>query len=102
MPTYDFINTHTGEEWTDMMSIADMESLLEGNPEIRQAWKTAPALAGDHIMGVGPKTDSGFNERMEQIANSNPGSPMASRYGANTKTIKEIKTREVLKKHKVI
>jgi hypothetical protein len=102
MPTYDFINTHTGEEWTDMMSIADMESLLEGNPEIRQAWKTAPALAGDHIMGVGPKTDSGFNERMEQIANSNPGSPMASRYGTNTKTIKEIKTREVLKKHKVI
>ena len=102
MPTYDFINTHTGEEWTDMMSIADMESLLEGNPEIRQAWKTAPAIAGDHIMGVGPKTDSGFNERMEQIANSNPGSTMASRYGTNTKTIKEIKTREVLKKHKVI
>ena len=34
MPTYDFINTHTGEEWTEMMSIADMESLVEGNPEI--------------------------------------------------------------------
>ena len=54
MPTYDFKNTHTGEEWTEMMSIADMESLVEGNPEIKQAWNSAPHFAGDHIMGVGP------------------------------------------------
>ena len=103
MPTYDFINTHTGEEWTEMMSIADMESLVEGNPEIKQAWNSAPHFSGDHIMGVGPKVDGGFTERMEQIANSHPGSPLANRYGgAKTKSHKEIKTRNVLKKHKVI
>ena len=103
MPTYDFINDETGEEWTDMMSIADMESLMENNPHIRKAWKTAPALAGDHIMGVGPKVDGGFGERMQQIADSHPGSPLASRYGGTkTKSHKEIKTRNVLKKHKVI
>ena len=103
MPTYDFITTHTGEEWEEFMTIADMESLLEGNPEIQKAWKTAPAIAGDHIMGVGPKTDGGFNERMEQIADSHPGSPLANRYGGSkTKSHKEIKTRDVLKKHRVI
>jgi hypothetical protein len=103
MPTYDFINTNTGEEWEEFMSIADMESLLEGNPEIKTAWKTAPAIAGDHIMGVGPKTDGGFNERMEQIANSHPGSPLANRYGGSKiKSHREIKTRDVLKKHRVI
>ena len=103
MPTYDFINTHTGEEWEEFMTIADMESLLEGNPEIKTAWKTAPAIAGDHIMGVGPKTDGGFNERMEQIANSHPGSPLANKYGGSkNKSHKEIKTRNVLKKHRVI
>ena len=103
MPTYDFINTHTGEEWEEFMTIADMESLLEGNPEIQTAWKTAPAIAGDHIMGVGPKTDGGFNERMEQIASSHPGSPFANRYGGSkNKSHKEIKTRNVLKKHRVI
>ena len=103
MPTYDFINTHTGEEWTEMMSIADMESLLEGNPEIKQAWNSAQSLAGDHIMGAGPKVDGGFTERMEQIANSHPGSPLANRYGGvKSKSHKEIKTRNVLKKHKVI
>ena len=54
-------------------------------------------------MGVGPKTDGGFNERMEQIANSHPGSPMADRYGGSKiKSHKEIKTRNVLKKHRVI
>ena len=103
MPTYDFINTNTGEEWEEFMTIADMESLLEGNPEIKTAWKTAPAIAGDHIMGVGPKTDGGFNERMEQIANSHPGSPLANKYGGSKiKSHKEIKTRDVLKKHRVI
>ena len=54
-------------------------------------------------MGAGPKVDGGFNERMEQIANSHPGSPLANRYsGGKTKSHKEIKTRNVLKKHKVI
>ena len=103
MPTYDFINHETGEEWEEFMSIADMEALMENNPHIRPAWKTSPMIAGDHIMGVGPKVDGGFNERMEQIANSHPGSPMADRYGGGkTKSHKEIKTRNVLKKHRVI
>lgn len=43
-----------------------------------------------------------MNERLEQIAHSNPGSPLADRYGGSTKTVKEIKTREVLKKHGVL
>ena len=104
MPTYDFINTHTGEEWTEMMSISEMESLTKNNPHIKNAlWKTAPAFASDHIMGVGPKVDGGFRERMEQIANSHPGSHLADRYGGvKAKSHKEIKTRNVLKKHKVI
>ena len=29
MPTYDFIDTKTGEEWTDMMSISEKESYLK-------------------------------------------------------------------------
>ena len=103
MPTYDFINDDTGEEWTELMSISEMETLMKENSHIRKAWNHAPALAGDHIMGVGPRVDGGFTERMEQIAGSHPGSPLADRYGVNKyKSHKEIKTRNVLKKHKVI
>ena len=103
MPTYDFINDDTGEEWTELMSISEMETLMKENSHIRKAWNHAPALAGDHIMGVGPRVDGGFNERMEQIAGSHPGSPLADRYGGSkNKSHKEIKTRNVLKKHQVI
>ena len=103
MPIYDFINEKTGKEWTEMMAISEMETLMKENPHIKKAWNSAPALAGDHIMGVGPKVDGGFTERLEQIGNSHPGSPLASRYGGTkTKSHKEIKTRNVLKKHKVI
>ena len=103
MPTYDFINHETGEEWEEFMSIADMEALMKNSPHIRPAWKTAPMVAGDHLMGIGPKVDGGFTERMEQIASSHPGSPLANRYGSSkNKSHKEIKTRNVLKKHRVI
>ena len=34
-------------------------------------------------MGVGPKNDSGFNERMSEIASAHPTSPMADKYGTS-------------------
>ena len=101
MPTYRFKNMNTGEEFEEFMSMDEREKYLKTHPIIAQV-PVPVAFVGDHIMGVGPKVDDGFNERMEQISNSNPGSPLAARYGTHTKTIKEIKTREVLKKHKVI
>ena len=101
MPTYTFYNKKTKQEYDEFMSMDIREEYLKNNSHIIQVPVTV-ALAGDHIMGVGPKIDGGFNERMEQIANSNPGSPLAERYGAHTKTTKEIKTREVLRKHKVV
>jgi hypothetical protein len=87
MPTYTFFDEDTKETFDMFLSMAEREKYLKGNPQIRQV-PVAVAISGDHIMGVGPKTDGGFNERMQQI-NKN-------------KSHKEIKTRNVLKKHKVI
>ena len=101
MPTYTFFDEDTKETFDMFLSMAEREKYLKGNPQIRQV-PVAVAISGDHIMGVGPKVDSGFNERMEQIANSHPGSPLANRYGGKGKSHKEIKTRNVLKKHRVI
>ena len=50
-------------------------------------------------MGVGPKTDGGFEERMSQIANAHPGSPLASKYKSNESHAK-IKARSIIDKHK--
>ena len=102
MPTYTFKDNDTGLEFDEFMAISEKDKYLKDNPHINQV-PTMFAYVGDHIMGVGPKTDGGFNERMEQIANSHPGSPLADRYGGTkNKSHKEIKTRNVLKKHKVI
>ena len=102
MPTYTFKDNNTGLEFDEFMGMSEKDKYLEDNPHISQV-PVMFAFVGDHIMGVGPKTDGGFNERMEQIANSHPGSPLANRYGSSkTKSHKEIKTRNVLKKHRVI
>ena len=102
MPIYTFLHEPSDTEWDEMMSMAEREQYLKDNPEVRQI-PGGFAIAGDHIMGVGPKVDGGFTERMEQIAGSHPGSPLADRYGGNkNKSHKEIKTRNVLKKHQVI
>ena len=102
MPTYTFMDNITGFAFDEFMGMNERETYLKDNPHISQV-PVMFAYVGDHIMGAGPKSDSGFNERMEQIANSHPGSPLADKYGGTkNKSHKEIKTRNVLKKHKVI
>ena len=102
MPTYTFIDNNTKLEFEKFMGMSERETYLKNNPHINQV-PVMFAYVGDHIMGVGPKSDGGFNERMEQIANSHPGSPLADRYGGTKiKSHKAIKTRNVLKKHKVV
>jgi hypothetical protein len=99
MPTYTFKDNDTGVVYDEFMGMSERETYLEENPHISQV-PVMFSYVGDHIMGVGPKVDSGFNERLQQIANSHPGSPLADRYGKSSH--REIKTRNVLKKHKVI
>ena len=98
MPSYTFYDEKSGIEWTESLSIADRTKFLDDNKQIRQV-VVPVAVVGDHVMGVGPKTDGGFEERMSQIANAHPGSPLASRYKSNESHAK-IKARSVIDKHK--
>ena len=101
MPTYNFYNKDTDKNFEKFMKISELDQYKLDNPHISQR-PTLVAFVGDHISATAPKIDGGMNERLEQIAHSNPGSPLADRYGGSTKTVKEIKTREVLKKHGVL
>ena len=51
MPIYDFINTKTGKEFTDMMSIAEKEEYLKKNKHIKQGIGKINIVSG--VMGVG-------------------------------------------------
>ena len=102
MPTYTFFDKNTEETFDMFLSMAQREKYLKGNPQIRQV-PVAVAISGDHLMGVGPKVDSGFQENMSRIAEALPNTPLGNKYGSSsTRTNKEVKTRQVLKKHNVI
>ena len=97
MPNYNFRNNETGEEFEEFFTISGREEFLKSNPHITQM-PSLFSMAG----GVGDrvKSDGGWKENLSRIAEAHPNTPLADRYGK--KTTKEIKTRQVLKKHKVI
>ena len=97
MPSYSFKNTETGEEWEELLTISEREKFLEQNPHVQQL-PSMVSIVGGH--GDRIKKDSRWKENMSRIAEAHPGSPLASRYGKDT--AKNINTRNVLKKHKVL
>ena len=96
MPIYDFINTKTGKEFSDMMSIAEKEEYLKKNKHIKQGIGKINIVSG--VMGVGNmKTDGGWKDMLSRIGDAHPGSKVHDLYGS--KSTKDIKTRQVVKKH---
>jgi hypothetical protein len=68
MPSYNFRNSVTGEEWTDLMSIADMQSYLAEHPEVQ----TFPGSAPGIVSGVNFKPDAGFREVLQKVKAAHP------------------------------
>tara|TARA_Y100000034_G_scaffold133700_1_gene199927 strand:- start:1028 stop:1336 length:309 start_codon:yes stop_codon:yes gene_type:complete len=98
MPTYTFWHKVDNYQYEEFMSMSELDEYKKNNPDVRQIY-TPIAITGDHIMGVGPKTDGGFNENMQRIAAAHPDSPLASRYGSG-ETHAQIKTRNVVDKYR--
>ena len=96
MPTYSFKNNDTGEEWEEFFTISGKEEFLKENDHIVQLPSLVSIVGG--VGGI--KNDSGWGDNMSRIAEAHPGSPLAKRYGK--KSTKDINTRQVLKKHKIL
>ena len=92
MPTYDFINTKTGKKFTEFMSISEKEDYLKKNKHIKQGIGKI-----NIVSGTGIKTDSGWKDMLSRIGDAHPGSKVHDLYG--NKSTKDIKTRQVVKKH---
>ena len=95
MPTYDFINTKTGKKFTEFMSISEKEDYLKKNKHIKQGIGKI-----NIVSGTGIKTDSGWKDMLSRIGDAHPGSKVHDAYG--NKSTKDIKTRQVLEKHRKI
>ena len=96
MPIYTFYNTKTKKTFDDMMSIAEMEDYLAKNKHIRQRIGAVNIVGG--IGGITHKTDGGFKEVLSKIGEAHPKSALAKEMG--TRSTKQIKTEQVLKKHR--
>jgi len=95
MPTYRFLNTKTNEEYEDLMTISEMESLIK-----KKYIRLLPPTQMNIVSSVGSvdsKTDSGFKEVLSKAAEAHPNSPLAERYGR--KSVKQTQIDRVRKKH---
>ena len=96
MPSYTFRDKKTEETWTDLMTISEMEEYLEKNKNIGLV-PSAPMIVSS-VGQVDSKTDSGFKDHLNRIAERHPNSPLGERY--RRKGVKESKTKAVLEKHR--
>ena len=94
MPTYSFINQATGEVEDHWMKISELDDFKTTNPHLDQM-VTAPNIVGG--VSIKDKQSDGMKEVFSRIAEKNPGSNLD---GYRSKSIAEVKTREVLNKHR--
>jgi hypothetical protein len=94
MPTYQFLDTETGEEFESFMKFSEKESFLVENPHIQTIISAAAIVGG---VSIKDKVPDGFKEVLSKISENHKGSSVDDRYGR--KSIKEAKTAEVVKKH---
>jgi len=95
MPIYTFRNKRNKKEFTEMMSIAEMEQYMTKNKHIVQVPQLINIVGG--VLGVNMKNDGGWKDNLSRIAEAHPGSELADRYGK--RSAKDIATKKVIKKH---
>jgi hypothetical protein len=76
------------------MKISEREEYLKINPHI-QPVATAAAIVGG--VSITDKVPSGFKEVLSKVSEAHPNSSVAKKHGK--KTIKQIKTEQIVKKH---
>ena len=96
MPTYRFYNSKTKEEYTDLMSISEMEEFIK-NKHI----KILPPTQLNIVSSTGSidsKTDNGWKEVLSKVSEAHPASNLASQYGK--KSVKDTQVDRVIQKHR--
>ena len=91
MPTYTFQNEDTGCIEERIMSYTKLDQFKEDNPHLKQQISALNIVGGT---GDRVKTDDGFKEVLSKIGEGHPGSHLNT-----NKSIKDIKTKEIVKKH---
>ena len=96
MPTYRFYNKRTKKEYTDLMSISEMEEFIQ-----KKHIKLLPPTQLNIVSSTGSldsKTDNGWKEVLSKVSEAHPASNLASQYGK--KSVKDTQVDRVIKTHR--
>ncbi len=93
MPVYTFQDKTTEEIWTYEMSIAEKEHFIKENSHIQQLLVSMNIVSG--VGGI--RTDDGFDEMLQKVAENNPNTNLAASMGSK-KSSKEVKTHAIVEK----
>ena len=96
MPTYRFYNKRTKEEYTDLMSISEMEEFIQ-----KKHIKLLPPTQINIVSSVGnidSKTDNGWKEVLSKVSEAHPASHLANQYGK--KSVKDTQVDRIIHKHR--
>ena len=96
MPTYRFYNKRTKKEYTDLMSISEMEEFIK-----KKHIKLLPPTTLNIVSSVGhvdSHTDSGWKEVLSKVSEAHPASNLAKQYGK--RSVKDTQVDSIIKKHK--
>ncbi len=95
MPTYDFLNTETGETFEKFISLSGKDEYLKENPHIQQVHLGAMSIvSGVSITG---KVPDGFKEVLAKVSENHKQSSVANKHGK--KSIRESQTQRIVDKH---
>lgn len=71
MPTYNFRNKETDEQFTEFFTtFSDCEKYLEENPHIQKLLTTAKFISG--VTTEGGKLPGGFKDRLKEMKKKHP------------------------------
>ena len=96
MPQYTFEDTKNGKEFDLFMTMDKKEDYLKNNTHIKQVISKVNIVAG--VSGMSYRQDQGWKEALSRVAEKHPTSALAKEMG--TRSHKQIKTEQVLKKHR--
>lgn len=94
---YTFLNKKTNKVETHEMKISEYDAFKVSNPHLERYLESPPTVVYDG-KSFTARQDNSWKEVLTKIGEKHPNSPLADQYVR--KSTKEVKTREVLKKHR--
>jgi hypothetical protein len=82
------------------MPVSQYDRFVTEHPELERYFESAPAISynGRYFGGLDAQMPGGFKEVLAKIGEANPATELGDNYRKN-KTIKEIKTRDVVREY---